>query len=236
MMQALLQPVPPREGRYRSSQKSCLELMAPRRCLRIMATASTGSMPVNSTSAMATSTGARPSPATQCTPRQGAAPSLAAAEAGFGPKQSSTTSSHFSMMSSGGFVPSAYSISCMLMPADSTCEDGYVCWHTRTRCDTFCFLHSSRYCGRFSSFGASKMRKRYPLLSTRLGRPASVMLFSSISPASTSRPSGAAPRSLHAPRGALRRKRPQKRRPADQRRRTRRSLLPHRAQAAGAAP
>mmetsp|Transcript_21435 Transcript_21435/g.46456 ORF Transcript_21435/g.46456 Transcript_21435/m.46456 type:complete len:136 (-) Transcript_21435:394-801(-) len=56
---------------YPLKYNNCFSLMAPRRLDRRKETASIGSIPVNSIKAIATITGARPSPATQCTAMAG---------------------------------------------------------------------------------------------------------------------------------------------------------------------
>lgn len=84
------------DGWYDCRNSSCLLLIAPRRTSRIISTASSAFMPY-SISAIATITGARPRPATQCTATHPGSLCMAP-----------HNSRKFLMTSAGGGSPSAY--------------------------------------------------------------------------------------------------------------------------------
>mmetsp|Transcript_11565 Transcript_11565/g.35786 ORF Transcript_11565/g.35786 Transcript_11565/m.35786 type:complete len:209 (+) Transcript_11565:614-1240(+) len=106
------QPPPPffRVGLYSCTYLSCTRLMAPRLFLRIRSTVSSQGMP-DSMSAMATSSGALPSPATQWT-----------AMVQSDEKQ---RSSQRAMSEAGGASPSGKFMSCTWMPSACTRPSSY---------------------------------------------------------------------------------------------------------------
>mmetsp|Transcript_93615 Transcript_93615/g.267877 ORF Transcript_93615/g.267877 Transcript_93615/m.267877 type:complete len:322 (-) Transcript_93615:226-1191(-) len=140
------------------------------RTLRMAATASCASMPP-SIRATATSTGARPRPATQCT-------AMHPLEA----FMDLTTANQLVMTSGGGDRPSSNGISCMAMPDLLTSSAEYEGSHTRTISVTPAFFSSLKYVGRLTSVGRSMIRKRMSLYATWDGFEASAMLEVSTPP------------------------------------------------------